>query len=92
MEFEKHGDDAEKCDLHDKTNNPYNCMERETLFSCKNLSHLLYFDWEFAGYGKNKGQDDVEEKKHKEFSVAESNAVRYPRTVMVHIEHTSLTR
>ena len=47
---------------------------------------------DFAWKGEDEGEDDIEKKKHKELSIAKSNTIRDPRTVMVHIKYASLTR
>ena len=44
----------------------------------------------FEAETENESKNDIEKEKHKELSIVKSDAVGNPRTVMIHIEYTSL--
>ena len=64
--------------------------------SIKLLLVFNYIDWFFKKHGdliakaEYQRQDDIEKEEHEKFSIVKAYTVRNPRTVVVHIEHTSL--
>ena len=46
--------------------------------------------WDFDCQGEDESEDDVEEKEHEKFAVAETDAVGDPGAVVVHVEHAAL--
>ena len=90
MEFEKHGDDAEKGDLDEESNHADDGVNAQRLLAGEDLDNFGYFEWQFDSDGEDESQDDVEEEEHEEFPVAEPHAVGNPRTVVVHVQNASL--
>ena len=43
-----------------------------------------------AGEGEDEGEDDVEKEEHEELSIAETDAVGDPGTVVVHVQYAAL--
>lgn len=91
MKFEKHADYYEKCDLDCQSETPDESEYFKVPGSINHAYNFLSQTDRFANDTKNEGQNDVEEEEHEELSVCKSHTVRDPGTVMVHIEHATLT-
>lgn len=93
MKFvEDRNDDTEGCEQA-VTQNPHNRM----IVQCRswflhdrqdNLNEVHAHE----AHHQDDSQDDVRQKKHKEFSIGKSNAVTNPWTVMIHVQYAPLTR
>ena len=66
-------------------------MDTDNRFPSNNIHNVKYKNWNFTADAKGKRDDNVEKEQHEKLSVRKAYAVGYPRTVMIHIEHTALT-
>ena len=85
MKLEKHGDDNKEGNLDNDSDDSDDKVDGEALGFIGNGNNLLDEEGDLATEGVNKGQDDIEEEEHEEFSVTEAHAISDPWAMVVHI-------
>ena len=90
MESEEHTDNDKESYLDEKTDSLDDNINSNSLGFVDDGDNLTDIERDFAGEGKDEGEDDVEKEQHEEFSVAESYTIGYPGTMMVHVKYASL--
>lgn len=61
------------------------------MLSFRDENVLFEQHWDLKSQAENQSENDIEQEQHEIFSIVISNTIRNPRTVMIHIQHTSLT-
>ena len=85
MKPEEHAYDDEESDLDQQADGLDDEIDGDALFFVDDGDDLPNEKREFAGKREDEGEDDVEKEEHKEFTVAETDAVGDPGAVVVHI-------
>lgn len=91
MKPEKHTNDYKERSLYEESNSSYNEGQSYSLFVIYHSHDILDEERNFNGKRKYESKYDIEKEQHEKFTVAKSYTISNPRTVMVHIQHTSLT-
>ena len=90
MELEEGDDNAVESNLNKGANSSQYSMNTDSRFSCYNIHNVEYKKWNFTADTESKCDDNIEKEEHEELPVREPYAVRYPGTVVVHVEYTAL--
>lgn len=90
MKAEEHTDNDKESYLDEETDSLDDKINSNSLGFVDDGDDLPDVKRNFAGEGKDEGEDDVEKEQHEEFSVAKSYTIGYPGTVVVHVEYAAL--
>lgn len=90
MELKERYDDTIESNLDKGPYRPEDCMYTNGRIAGHNVHNIEYKKWNFTGDTESKRDNDIEKEQHKKLPIRKPNTVRYPWTMVVHVEYASL--